>query len=179
MNRKLGQVIKAALFALPLALPGVALAQSTTDTDNPPAQDTTNKGTLEQKDNTQGSSGMSSGSSTGTLDQTDKQNAGSPGNEAPGQPSQGAGGMGTGSQQGTSGTGDYTPPAGSLDKSGSSSTSDRNLGGDINKSDDTSNMNKESTGTESTNGKSQKKMNQTSKKSTTTIEKDTSSDSNK
>ena len=30
MNRKLGQVIKAALFALPLALPGVALAQSAT-----------------------------------------------------------------------------------------------------------------------------------------------------
>jgi hypothetical protein len=28
MNRKLGQLIKAALFALPLALPGVALAQS-------------------------------------------------------------------------------------------------------------------------------------------------------
>jgi len=50
MNRKLGQLIKAALFALPFALPGVALAQSATgtsgstsgaatDTANPAAQD--------------------------------------------------------------------------------------------------------------------------------------------
>jgi hypothetical protein len=47
MNRKLGQTIKAALIALPLALPGVALAQSAGD------QPTSN----------------------GTYDNTDKQNA--------------------------------------------------------------------------------------------------------
>ena len=46
MNRKLGTLIKAALFALPLALPGVALAQSA---DQP--------------------------TSTGTYDNADKQNA--------------------------------------------------------------------------------------------------------
>ena len=46
MNRKLGQVIKAALVALPLALPGVALAQS-----------------------------AGAPTSNGTYDNTDKQNA--------------------------------------------------------------------------------------------------------
>lgn len=144
MNRKLGQLIKAALFALPFALPGVALAQSATgstgsssgaatDTANPSPQDTNNQGSLDKNDNVgnsnaQGSSGMNAPS--GTLDQNNKQpNAGSLGN-----------------QPTTPGTNDYNPPAGSLDNSGSSTATDKSVGGDINK-DDTSNMNTESTGT--------------------------------
>jgi hypothetical protein len=138
MNRKLGHLIKAAIVALPLALPGVALAQSagtsgSTDTSNPAAQDDATKGSLGQdknlgNSNTQGSSGMSSG---GTLDQTDKQNAGS-----------------LGSSTGDTGPGDIkTPPAGSLDTSGSAKSSDRGVGGDINKSDDTANMNSDETTT--------------------------------
>ncbi|MGZ3439449.1 MAG: hypothetical protein ACXVDD_08025, partial [Polyangia bacterium] len=146
MNRKLGQLIKATLFALPLALPGVALAQSaggdvpapgsstksesstssTTDTTTLNKQDNANKG---YQDSQGGSS--ASGMSSGTMDNTDKQNAGTPDTKG----------------AGTSDV-DRTPPAGSLGTSGSSATSDRDLGGDINKSnDDTAKMNSDSTTT--------------------------------
>jgi hypothetical protein len=176
MNRKLGQLIKAALFALPFALPGVALAQSATgssgspsgaatDTANPAAQDTNTPGSLDKSDNVgnsnaQGSSGMNAPS--GTLDQNNKNqpNAGSLGN-----------------QPTTPGTNDYNPPEGALDNSGSSTATDKSVGGDINKSDDTSNMNTESTGT-----MKHKKTKKTIKHSTTsdTTSSDTgSSDMNK
>jgi hypothetical protein len=138
MNRKLGHLIKAAIFALPLALPGVALAQSA-DKDNPPTQNDSNKGSLDQDNtvgnsNAQGSSGMNSG---GTLDQTDKQNAGSLG--------------------ATPSDTERNPPAGKLDTSGSSTSTDRGVGGDINKPSDTSNMNSETTTTTKKIKKSVKK----------------------
>ena len=84
MNRKLGQVIKAIVFAVPFALPGIALAQSAAgssptndttanqpDTAKPPAQDNANKG-VDQNN-------LGSPNANGTLDQNqaDKQNAGS------------------------------------------------------------------------------------------------------
>ena len=159
MNRKLGQMIKAAIFALPFALPGVALAQSATGSTGSSAQDTANQGTLDQTQKPSDENAGSLGNSNSPSEQ---------------QPS----GMGTGSQQGTSGTSDYNPPAGSLDKSGSSSTTDRNLGGDMNKSQDTSGMNKESTGTSGTTTK-EKKSHKTSKRSTSESSSDTSSDMNK
>jgi hypothetical protein len=153
MNRKLGHLIKAAIFALPLALPGVALAQ-TADTNTPGAQDDANKGSVPQdksnvgNSNAQGSSGMNSG---GTLDQTDKQNAGS---------------LGT-----SPGTSDTNPPAGKLDTSGSSTSGDRGVGGDINKSND-SNMSSETT---TTHKKSTKK----STKRSSPSDSDTSGDINR
>jgi hypothetical protein len=142
MNRKLGQLIKAALFALPLALPGVALAQSagggvtapgssttsesttsTTDSTTRGAQDSANKGA---QDSNSGSA--ATGMNSGTMDNTDKQNAGTP----------------TPDTSGSSDV-DRTPPAGSLGTSGSATTGDRNIGGDINKSnDDTAKMNSDS-----------------------------------
>ena len=77
---------------------------------------------------------MNSGSS-GTFDSTDKQNAGQLGN------STGATGQGTSDI-------DRTQPADKdLDKSGSSTSSNRSLGGDINKSDDTTNLNSDTTST--------------------------------
>ena len=147
MNRKLGQLIKATLFALPLALPGVALAQSA-DTA-PGTHDTADKGAVQPE----------SSLGNGTMDNTDKQNAGS---------------LGTSNPQDTSGTSksdlDRNPPPGSLGTSGSSSTSDRSVGGDINKpNDDTANMNSDTM----TNTK-QKKTKKTVKSSTTT---DSSSES--
>ena len=146
MNRKLGHLIKAAIFALPLALPGVALAQSAdtnTNPNNPSVQDDANKGSLDQdktigNSNQQGSSGMNSG---GTLDNTDKQNAGSLGtNPSDTEPN---------------------PPAGKLDTSGSSTSGDRSVGGDINKSDDTSNMNSDTSRT-TTHKKIKKSVKKTS-----------------
>jgi hypothetical protein len=97
MNRKLGQVIKAALIALPLALPGVALAQSA---GSPPT-------------------------SNGTYDNTDKLNAPADKANAP-QPESNTGVT-------PSDTTEKTPPAGSLDTSGTAKDSDKSLGGDINK----------------------------------------------
>lgn len=160
MNRKLGQMIKAAIFALPFALPGVALAQSATGSTGSSAQDSANQGTLDQTQKPSDENAGSLGNSNSPSEQ---------------QPS----GMGTGSQQGTSGTSDYNPPAGSLDKSGSSSTTDRNLGGDMNKSDDTSGVNKESTDTSGSTTTKQKKSHKTSKRSTSESSSDTSSDMNK
>jgi hypothetical protein len=111
MNRKLGQLIKATLFALPFALPSVALAQSA------------GGGAAGTQD--------SAGSPTGTMDNTDKQNAGSLGDSSPSKSDP-----------------DRNPPAGTLGTSGSSSTSDRSVGGDINKSsDDAAKMNSDSTTT--------------------------------
>jgi|SwirhisoilCB1_FD_contig_31_11396097_length_490_multi_6_in_0_out_0_1 hypothetical protein len=153
MNRKLGHLIKAAIFALPLALPGVALAQSAdTTANNPPVQDDANKGSLNQDNsvgnsNAQGSSGMNSG---GTLDQTDKQNAGS---------------LGT--------TPSDTPPAGKLDTSGSSTSGDRSVGGDINKPNDTTNMNSDTSTTTTHKKKSVKKS------TTTDLNNDHSNDINR
>ncbi|HEY2746135.1 MAG TPA: hypothetical protein VGL86_15975 [Polyangia bacterium] len=102
MNRKLGQLIKAALFALPLALPGVALAQSAGST--PPT-------------------------SNGTYDNADKQN------QAPLDKSmQDKNGAQPESSGVTGDTTEKTPPAGDLDTSGTSKTTDHNaVGGDINK----------------------------------------------
>jgi hypothetical protein len=108
MNRKLGQLIKATLFVLPLALPGVALAQSAGGGDVPP-------GSSSGSDN----GARSTGTSAGTMDNTDKQNAGS---------------QDTGST--SKSDLDRNPPAGSLGTSGSSSTSDRDIGGDVNKPSD-------------------------------------------
>jgi hypothetical protein len=140
MNLKLGQLLKATLFALPLALPGVALAQSA---DTAPGTHDTNKGALQQENSL----------GNGTMDNPDKQNAGS---------------LGTSNPQDTNDTSkselDRNPPAGSLGTSGSSSTSDRSVGGDINKAnDDTANMN--SNAATSTKHKKTKK---TVKRTTTT-----------
>ena len=58
MNRKLGQLIKAALFALPLALPGVALAQSagsSTGSSATGTTSTTNDTATPQSSDTKGS----------------------------------------------------------------------------------------------------------------------------
>ena len=161
MNRKLGQMIKAAIFALPFALPGVALAQSATGSTGSSAQDTANQGAVDQTQKPSDENAGSLGNSNSPSEQQPSEQ----------QPS----GMGTGSQQGTSGTSDYNPPAGSLDKSGSSSTTDRNLGGDMNKSDDTSGLNKESTGTTT----KEKKSHKTSKRSTSESTSDTSRDRTK
>ncbi|HEX8951035.1 MAG TPA: hypothetical protein VF945_04280 [Polyangia bacterium] len=156
MNRKLGHWIKAALFALPLALPGVALAQSATDTSSPSAQtpqapqDTSNKGSLEETNKE---------TTGGSFDRADKQNAGSVDQTTP--------------SQTTPSEIDRTPPAGALDKSGPSTSSDRSIGGDINKSDDTMNMNSESTTTTTTKQKKSKKIDKSAPS------KDTSSDMNR
>jgi hypothetical protein len=141
MNRKLGQLIKATLFALPFALPGVALAQSADTT--PGTHDTANKGALQQENSL----------GNGTMDNTDKQNAGS---------------LGTSNPQDTSGTSksdlDRKPQPGSVGTSGSSSTSDRSVGGDINKAnDDTPNMN-----SDSATSTKQKKTKKTVKPTTST-----------
>ena len=126
MNRKLGQTIKAALIALPLALPGVALAQSAGD------QPTSN----------------------GTYDNTDKQNA--PTDRTKADPE---------SAGGVTGTTDTTPPAGSLDTSGTLKEHDKGVGGDINKAPDK--MDTDSSETNTTTKKS-------TKKSTTDMDKGTS-----
>jgi hypothetical protein len=88
MNRKLGTLIKAAVFALPLALPGVALAQS--------------------------------------YDNADKQNAPMDTDKAPDKNVQPEGVTPPSGEE-------KTPPAGSLDTSGTAKPSERGAGGDINK----------------------------------------------
>ncbi len=121
MNRKLGQLIKAAIFTLPLALPGMAFAQSaggsidtkTNDTAAPPAQEE-NKGAIDES------------------------------NKGVNSPQPGADEMNANPQTGSKSDLERNPPAGSLDNSGSSKTKEPGVGGDINKSPDT-NMDNDTT----------------------------------
>jgi|SwirhisoilCB2_FD_contig_61_1050208_length_995_multi_8_in_0_out_0_1 hypothetical protein len=143
MNRKLGTLIKAALFALPLALPGVALAQTA---DQPPT-------------------------SNGTYDNADKQNApiedkSNLDKNVP-QPESGSTGVTPDNAR--------TPPAGSLDNSGSTKSNDNSVGGDINKTPEQ--MNSDTGNTTTTTTKSKK----TIKKSTSDsdMNKDNSTDLNR
>ena len=134
MNRKLGQLIKAALFALPLALPGVALAQSagssqgssatgttTTPNDTAMPQGSDTKGSLEDNsklgtgtsnsnlgtdDNAAGkmNSGSTGTSDTGKYGNTDQQNSGSLGNSTGVSGSSSTGSTGVGTGAGSTGS---------------------------------------------------------------------------
>ena len=100
MNRKLGQLIKAAVITLPFALPGVALAQSAGSTSP----------------------------SGGAYDNTNQPNQNAPVDKS--MQEKGT----TPESTGTPGTPEKTPPAGDLDTSGTSKTTDHNAAGsDINK----------------------------------------------
>jgi len=115
MNRKLVHLVPAALLALPLALPGVALAQAQGGSTTGDFGGGT-VGSRNQKPET-----GTMGDSTGTTGATTR----------------GATGLGTGAQPlGSTSSSDAwsTPPAGSLGTSGSTRSSDRSVGGDINKS---------------------------------------------
>jgi hypothetical protein len=112
MNRKLGHLLKATIIALPLALPAAALAQAAGDSNTPPSGSDTAIPPTNDTTNLGKDHAASPNSVGGTMDNADKQNAGAPG------------------------TTPTTPPAGSMDNSGSSTATDRNVGGDINKSSD-------------------------------------------
>jgi hypothetical protein len=144
MNRKLNTLIRATLVAMPLALPTAALAQSQSQSQGGSMPSDTPSG---------------AGSYGNTRDSNQRDTSGAAPSAQPMDNTENKDDIDSSHSKSKN---DVNPPSGSMDTSGSTGTSDRNIGGDVNKGTE------ESTSSTTSMPKKQHKQ---SKRSTDTTDK--------